>query len=178
MSTLRSKAIQIITDFFQVTGPFSEPGPEGAAASSYPRTLARFAFGAEEELQSEIAGVLLDYAMDGSHPFSQGSAYLCSELALRGLAKAFTPHVSKIMEFFESRGTMGWWMTDASFEEAAPEANNAIPLINVLWCCDEHAARGLTDMLLHQTASQKLRASLMRSKLLPQALRSMADPKP
>jgi len=84
-----------------------------------------------------------------------------------GHPPAFIPHVSKIRKWFEKGDEMGWWTTDESYEAAPAESKNAIHLMGVLWCCDENTAGELTEMLLRQTLNSKLRASLMRSKLLP-----------
>jgi hypothetical protein len=165
MSPLRDEAVRIVTDFFEVTGPFAENGPEGMSASSYPGVLARFVEERDTELQREIAGVLLTYAMDGTHAFSQASAYVCGDLALRGLAAAFNPHVAEIRKWFEMGNEMGWWTTDSSYETAPLGSKNANLLMNVLWCCDEGTAKEITGVLLRSTSSSQFRASLMRCKL-------------
>jgi hypothetical protein len=169
----REEAARIVSDFFEVKGEFSTHPPEGMAASVYPKALARFLKGLDEETQSEVGGVLLEYAMGGSDAFGQAAAYVSLDLAMRGLTTAFVPHLGKITEWFESRLELGWWETDASYESAPPEAHNAISLINVLRCCDETGGKQLTDMLLQRTSSEKLRALLMKSTLLHQARKSV-----
>jgi hypothetical protein len=176
MSDQTNEAAEIITDYFGVKGRFSGYSPEGMSASVYPQALADFLRGVDQGLQQVTVALLLDYAMDGDHPFSKASAHDCFELVLRGLSPAFAPHVQKIMKWLEDGLRAGWWTTDAMYESAPMQARNVISLINVLWCCDENSAAAITKTLISQTTSKELKDSLSRSKLLPQVRKAVLGP--
>jgi hypothetical protein len=175
MPSRPNEAAEIISEYFGVRGRFSECAPAGMSASTYPKALAIFLRSVSRDLQRDTVGVLLSYAIDGTHPFSRASAYACADIVQRGLSASFEPHVAKIKEWFESGIRSGWWMTDADYESAPLEAKNAIPLMNVLWFCDRSTASDLTEILLAGTTSKEIRDSLEKSKLLPQAWESALD---
>lgn len=106
MPKSREQAVQIVSDFFEVKGEFAGHRPEGMSGSAYPKVFARFVADLDAESQTQIGGVLLEYALDGSHPFSQASAYVFAEMSLRGLREVVVPHVSDLLPDFRTSPSM------------------------------------------------------------------------
>ncbi len=175
MPLSREESLQVVSDFFEVKGSFADRRPEGMSASAYPRALADRLASLDDTSQSEVAGILIEYATSGSNALNRAAGYVSADLALRGAAKAFTAHVQKIEEWLETGLALGWWDSDVILKTAPAEAANAIQLINVLWCCDEIAAQAITDKFRARTSSQTLLASLAKSMLLPEVRRSMNE---
>ena len=168
-----SEAIDIVNEFFEVKGRFSASRPEGMAASTYTRDLANYLAGVDEKLRSEVVGVLLQSAMEGSNSLSAGSGHVCADLAIGGMRTAFATHINRVRNWFAKGIQTGWWRNDAGYESAPMEAKGFIHLMNVLWCCDREAAERLSDTILAQTTNEAVRESLTRSKFLPRVLDAM-----
>ena len=174
MPTSREEAVRIVRDFFDGTGEFASEHREGMAGSLYPKVLSQFVAGLDDASQTEIGAVLMDYALDGSQALSHASAYVLADVALRGPMAVIMPHVSRIKLWLEDGLRTGWWISDTSYDIAPVAAKNLMLLMNVVWCSDEEAAHQMTEAILQTTSSSKLRASLLKSKLLPQIRKSIS----